>query len=179
MSHHDFQEIASLPAFPLRRQPSVSMGFKRPLVSCVQPVLIRRYYISNGSSWHLVLMCFWRSLYQKSPKNSSRENHLRFKLSRVKPVRGSRKMQLPPARSACLPLLVTKLPLNFVVMTTKMPSRPTAFEKEPGGGGLMEDRVRVANMASYAISSSLILVIHDNMINGTIHIVLACLCRHF
>jgi hypothetical protein len=34
-------------------------------------------------------------------------------------------------------------------------------------GGL-ED---VANMASYAISSSLILVIHDNMINGTNHIV--------
>jgi hypothetical protein len=29
----------------------------------------------------------------------------------------------------------------------------------------------VANMASYAISSSLILVIHDNMINGTNHIV--------
>jgi ABC-type sugar transport system permease subunit len=29
----------------------------------------------------------------------------------------------------------------------------------------------VANMAPYAISSSLILVIHDNMINGTNHIV--------
>jgi hypothetical protein len=29
----------------------------------------------------------------------------------------------------------------------------------------------VANMASYAISSSLILVIYDNMINGTNHIV--------
>jgi hypothetical protein len=29
----------------------------------------------------------------------------------------------------------------------------------------------VANMASYAISSSLILVIHDNMIIGTNHIV--------
>jgi hypothetical protein len=28
-----------------------------------------------------------------------------------------------------------------------------------------------ANMASYAISSSMILVIHDNMINGTNHIV--------
>jgi hypothetical protein len=37
----------------------------------------------------------------------------------------------------------------------------------------------VANMASYATSSSLILVIHDNMIIGTNHIVLACLCRHF
>jgi hypothetical protein len=37
----------------------------------------------------------------------------------------------------------------------------------------------VANMASYAISSSLILVIHDNMIIGTNPIVLACLCRHF
>jgi hypothetical protein len=37
----------------------------------------------------------------------------------------------------------------------------------------------VANMASYAISSSLILVIHDNMIIGTNLIVLACLCRHF
>jgi hypothetical protein len=36
----------------------------------------------------------------------------------------------------------------------------------------------VANMVSYAISSSLILVIHDNMIIGTNHIVLACLCRH-
>jgi hypothetical protein len=36
----------------------------------------------------------------------------------------------------------------------------------------------VANMASDAISSSLILVIHDNMIIGTNHIVLACLCRH-
>jgi hypothetical protein len=30
-------------------------------------------------------------------------------------------------------------------------------------------------MASYAISSSLILVIHENMIIGTYHIVLACL----
>jgi hypothetical protein len=29
----------------------------------------------------------------------------------------------------------------------------------------------VANMASYDISSSMILVIHDNMINGTNHIV--------
>jgi hypothetical protein len=29
----------------------------------------------------------------------------------------------------------------------------------------------VATMASYAISSSMILVIHDNMINGTNHIV--------
>jgi hypothetical protein len=29
----------------------------------------------------------------------------------------------------------------------------------------------VANMASYAISSSLILVIHDNMMNGTNHII--------
>jgi hypothetical protein len=29
----------------------------------------------------------------------------------------------------------------------------------------------VANMASHAISSSMILVIHDNMINGTNHIV--------
>jgi hypothetical protein len=28
----------------------------------------------------------------------------------------------------------------------------------------------VANMASYAISSSMLLVIHDNMINGTNHI---------
>jgi hypothetical protein len=37
----------------------------------------------------------------------------------------------------------------------------------------------VANIASYAISSSLILVIHDNMIIGTNLIVLACLCRHF
>jgi hypothetical protein len=37
----------------------------------------------------------------------------------------------------------------------------------------------VANMASYAISSGLIFVIHDNMIIGTNHIVLACLCRHF
>jgi hypothetical protein len=37
----------------------------------------------------------------------------------------------------------------------------------------------VANMASCAISSSLILVILDSMIIGTNHIVLACLCRHF
>jgi hypothetical protein len=37
----------------------------------------------------------------------------------------------------------------------------------------------VANMASYAISLSLILVIHENMIIGTKHIVSACLCRHF
>jgi hypothetical protein len=37
----------------------------------------------------------------------------------------------------------------------------------------------VANMASHAISSSLILVIHDNMIIGTNLIVLACLWRHF
>jgi hypothetical protein len=37
----------------------------------------------------------------------------------------------------------------------------------------------VANMASYAISSSLILVINDNVIIGTNNIVLACLCRHF
>jgi hypothetical protein len=32
-------------------------------------------------------------------------------------------------------------------------------------------------MAAYAISSSLILVIHDNMIIGTNLIVLACLCN--
>jgi hypothetical protein len=31
--------------------------------------------------------------------------------------------------------------------------------------------IYVANMASYDISSSMILVIHDNMINGTNHIV--------
>jgi hypothetical protein len=37
----------------------------------------------------------------------------------------------------------------------------------------------VANMASYAISSSLILVIHDNKIIGTNHIVSEFLCRHF
>jgi hypothetical protein len=37
----------------------------------------------------------------------------------------------------------------------------------------------VANMVLYAINSGLILVIHDNMIIGTNHIVLACLCRHF
>jgi hypothetical protein len=37
----------------------------------------------------------------------------------------------------------------------------------------------VANMVSYAISWSLIMVIHDNMIIATNHIVLACLCRHF
>jgi hypothetical protein len=36
---------------------------------------------------------------------------------------------------------------------------------------ISHSRVIVANMASYAISSSLILVIHDNMINGTNHIV--------
>jgi hypothetical protein len=36
----------------------------------------------------------------------------------------------------------------------------------------------VANMASYAISSSLILVIRDNMIIGTNLIVLARLCTH-
>jgi hypothetical protein len=35
----------------------------------------------------------------------------------------------------------------------------------------IELQVAVANMASYAVSSSLILVIHDNMINGTNHIV--------
>jgi hypothetical protein len=44
-----------------------------------------------------------------------------------------------------------------------------------GFGGV----ITVANMASYAISSSLILVIHDNMIIGTNSIVLACLSRHF
>jgi hypothetical protein len=43
---------------------------------------------------------------------------------------------------------------------------------------LIEMRI-VANMSSYFISSSLILVIRDNMIIGTNHIVLACLCRHF
>jgi hypothetical protein len=43
----------------------------------------------------------------------------------------------------------------------------------------MFGREGVANMASYAISSSLILVIHDNMIIETNLIVLACLCRHF
>jgi hypothetical protein len=37
----------------------------------------------------------------------------------------------------------------------------------------------VANMARYAITSSLILVIHDNMIIGTNFVVLACLYRHF
>jgi hypothetical protein len=40
-------------------------------------------------------------------------------------------------------------------------------------------QVDVANMASYAISFCLLLVIHDIMIIGTNHIVLACLCRHF
>jgi hypothetical protein len=34
----------------------------------------------------------------------------------------------------------------------------------------IKQRRSVANMASYAISSSMILVIHDNMINGTNHI---------
>jgi hypothetical protein len=34
-------------------------------------------------------------------------------------------------------------------------------------------------MASYAIISSLTLVINDNMIIGTNPIVLACLCKHF
>jgi hypothetical protein len=43
----------------------------------------------------------------------------------------------------------------------------------------LEREVGLANIASYAISSSLILVIHDNMIIETNHIVLACLCRHF
>jgi hypothetical protein len=33
------------------------------------------------------------------------------------------------------------------------------------------DMVFVVNMASYAISSSMILVIHNNMMNGTNHIV--------
>jgi hypothetical protein len=40
-------------------------------------------------------------------------------------------------------------------------------------------RVPVANTASYAISSSLILVILNNMIIGTNLIALACPCRHF
>jgi hypothetical protein len=53
------------------------------------------------------------------------------------------------------------------------PLRP----RRPAVGGWHDDPV--ANMASYAISSSLILVIHDNMIIGTNHTVLACLCRHF
>jgi hypothetical protein len=35
----------------------------------------------------------------------------------------------------------------------------------------MQDLEAVANMTSYAISSSLILVIHDNMINGTNYVV--------
>jgi hypothetical protein len=41
--------------------------------------------------------------------------------------------------------------------------------EEPGFARLLINSV--ANMASYAISSSLILVIHDNMIIGTNHIV--------
>jgi hypothetical protein len=45
------------------------------------------------------------------------------------------------------------------------------------GGDLLDGIV--ANMASYAISSSLTLVIHDNMIIGTNLIILACLRRHF
>jgi hypothetical protein len=32
-------------------------------------------------------------------------------------------------------------------------------------------RVTVENMASYVISSSMLFVIHDNMINGTNHVV--------
>jgi hypothetical protein len=40
-----------------------------------------------------------------------------------------------------------------------------------GGSHCTNVRPTVANMASYSISSSLILVIHDNMINGTNHIV--------
>jgi hypothetical protein len=48
-----------------------------------------------------------------------------------------------------------------------------------GERGLWMSQGIVANMASYAISSSLILVIHDNMIIGINLIVSACLCRHF
>jgi hypothetical protein len=60
------------------------------------------------------------------------------------------------------------------------------FSIHPGSTKMYQDLKQnfwwsniVANMASYAISSSLILVIHDNMIIGTNLIVLACLCRHF
>jgi hypothetical protein len=57
------------------------------------------------------------------------------------------------------------------------PNLPIAGPSGQNGAGLARG-IHVANMASYAISSSLILVIHDNMIIGTNHIVLACLCRH-
>jgi hypothetical protein len=45
--------------------------------------------------------------------------------------------------------------------------------------GLEPQDGSLANMASYAISSSMISVINDNMINGTNHMVLTFLCRHF
>jgi hypothetical protein len=45
-------------------------------------------------------------------------------------------------------------------------------ERREGAARLLRERERgVANMDSFAISSSLILVIHDNMINETNHIV--------
>jgi hypothetical protein len=50
---------------------------------------------------------------------------------------------------------------------------------QPAHANRRGPRRLVANMASYAISSSLILVIHDNMIIGTNLIVVACVCRHF
>jgi hypothetical protein len=74
------------------------------------------------------------------------------------------------------------------VLTQSDMSKPFVVFCDASGTGLgcvlmQENRViayaSIANMASYAISSSLILVIHDNMIIGTNPIVLACLCRHF
>jgi hypothetical protein len=60
------------------------------------------------------------------------------------------------------------------VRLTTAAGRRTARTSPPGAEELdlgCHSHRDVANLASYAISSSLILLIHDNMINGTNHIV--------
>jgi hypothetical protein len=61
------------------------------------------------------------------------------------------------------------VPISFEKNFFRLPFTPPSLVRRIGPSGVPLDVV--ANMAPSAICSSLILVIHDNMINGTNHIV--------
>jgi hypothetical protein len=72
--------------------------------------------------------------------------------------------------SSCYVKLTTEIPSAGAPSPASVKSLgPSGADQE--GYGWCRQRQAIANMASYSISSSLILVIHDNMINGTNHIV--------